>query len=82
MAALGVEESRLVLELIQRLKGKGYCIFIISHNLEHVFQTADRIAVLKTGRLVGVVARHQVEHDEVVSMIVGGKMPSRLEQKR
>lgn len=78
MAALGVEESRLVLELIERLRDKGYAVFIISHNLEHVFQIADRIAVLKTGRMVGVVRREEVEHDEVVSMIVGGRMPQRL----
>ncbi|MFI3905365.1 ATP-binding cassette domain-containing protein [Ochrobactrum sp. S1502_03] len=77
MAALGVEESRLVLELIERLRDKGYAVFIISHNLEHVFQIADRIAVLKTGRMVGVVRRSEVEHDELVSMIVGGRMPSR-----
>lgn len=78
MAALGVEESRLVLELIERLRDKGYAVFIISHNLEHVFQIADRIAVLKTGRMVGVVRREDVEHDELVSMIVGGRMPARL----
>jgi ABC-type sugar transport system ATPase subunit len=78
MAALGVEESRLVLELIERLRDKGYAVFIISHNLEHVFQIADRIAVLKTGRMVGVVRRDEVEHDEVVSMIVGGRLPQRL----
>lgn len=78
MAALGVEESRLVLELIDRLRDKGYALFIISHNLDHVFQIADRIAVLKTGRMVGVVRREEVEHDEVVSMIVGGRMPQRL----
>lgn len=78
MAALGVEESRLVLELIQRLKAQGYSVLVISHNLEHVFQTADRIAVLKTGRMVGTVRREEVEHDELVSMIVGGRMPQRL----
>lgn len=78
MAALGVEESRLVLELIERLRDKGYAVFIISHNLEHVFQIADRIAVLKTGRMVGVVKREDVEHDELVSMIVGGRMINRL----
>ena len=78
MAALGVEESRLVIELIGRLREKGYAVFIISHNLDHVFQIADRIAVLKTGKMVGVVKRDEVEHDEVVSMIVGGRMPQRL----
>jgi ABC-type sugar transport system ATPase subunit len=78
MAALGVEESRLVVELIMRLKEKGYSVLIISHNLDHVFQVADRIAVLKNGRMVGAVRRADVDHDELVSMIVGGKMPSRV----
>ncbi len=77
MAALGVEESRLVVELIMRLKEKGYSVLIISHNLDHVFQVADRIAVLKNGRMVGAVRRDEVDHDELVSMIVGGKMPAR-----
>ncbi|MGH6773341.1 MULTISPECIES: ATP-binding cassette domain-containing protein [Brucella] len=81
MAALGVEESRLVLKLIEHLREKGYAVFIISHNLEHVFQIADRIAVLKTGRMVGVVRREEVEHDELVSMIVGGRMPAKLSQQ-
>lgn len=78
MAALGVEESRLVLDLIGRLKERGFTVLIISHNLDHVFKIADRIAILKTGRMVGTVPRAEVEHDELVHTIVGGRLPERL----
>ena len=82
MAALGVEESRLVLELIQRLKAKGFAVLIISHNLDHVFQVADRIAILKTGRMLGTVERDEVEHDALVHTIVGGRLPEHLAHRR
>lgn len=73
MAALGVDEGRKVLELIGRLRAKGLSILIISHNLEHVFHIADRIAVMKNGVLVDVVEAAHVDHDDVVSMIVSGR---------
>lgn len=82
MAALGVEESRLVLDLIARLKERGYAVLIISHNLDHVFRIADRIAILKTGRMIGTVPRESVEHDELVVTIVGGRLPERLSAYR
>lgn len=73
MAALGVEEARMVLELIANLREKGMTLLVISHNLEHVFTVADRIAIMKNGRLVDVVRTSETEHDSVVAMIVGGK---------
>jgi len=81
MAALGVEESRLVLDLIERLKARGFAVLIISHNLDHVFQIADRIAILKTGRMVGAVERNEVEHDALVHTIVGGRLPEHLSHR-
>ncbi|MCB8838074.1 ATP-binding cassette domain-containing protein [Aurantimonas sp. VKM B-3413] len=81
MAALGVEESRLVLDLIERLKARGFAVLIISHNLDHVFQIADRIAILKTGRMVGAVERDEVEHDVLVHTIVGGRLPEHLSHR-
>lgn len=74
MAALGVDEGRKVLELIASLRSKGLSVLIISHNLEHVFTIADRIAVMKNGRLVGVVETAEVDHDKVVGMIVAGRV--------
>ena len=73
MAALGVDEGRKVLELIDSLRAKGLSVLIISHNLEHVFTVADRIAVMKNGNLVDVVETAGVDHDQVVSMIVSGR---------
>ncbi|MGW9333532.1 ATP-binding cassette domain-containing protein [Bosea sp. NPDC055594] len=73
MAALGVDEGRKVLELIDSLREKGLSVLIISHNLEHVFTIADRIAVMKNGNLVDVVDTKAVDHDQVVSMIVSGR---------
>ena len=72
MAALGVEEGRRVLELVDNMRAQGISIFVISHNLEHVFQIADRIAVLKNGRLVDVVATSDTTRDAVVKMITFG----------
>jgi ABC-type sugar transport system ATPase subunit len=81
MAALGVDEGRKVLELIDSLRKKGLSVLIISHNLEHVFTVADRIAVMKNGNLVDVVDTAMVSHDQVVSMIVSGRPvnPSRID---
>ena len=72
MAALGVEEGRRVLELVNNMRDQGISIFIISHNLEHVFQIADRIAILKNGRLVDVVTTAETTRDAVVKMITFG----------
>ena len=72
MAALGVDEGRRVLELVDSMRTEGISVFIISHNLEHVFQVADRIAVLKNGRLVGVVTTADTTRDAVVKMITFG----------
>jgi ABC-type sugar transport system ATPase subunit len=73
MAALGVDEGRKVLQLIKGLRSQGLSTLIISHNLEHVFTIADRIAVMKNGNLVDLVRTKDVEHDDIVSMIVNGR---------
>ena len=53
-AALGVTQTRVVLELIGRLSSQGIAVIVISHNLNDVFEVADRVAVLYLGRLVAV----------------------------
>jgi ABC-type sugar transport system ATPase subunit len=70
-AALGVKESRKVLDLILHLKAAGNGIVIVSHNMRQVFSIADRIAVLRRGRNVGVRRRAETTPDEIVKMIVG-----------
>jgi len=70
-AALGVRESTQALEHIHRLKGQGVAVVLISHNLEHVFAVADRIAVLRQGILRGETDREHLDGDQVVSWITG-----------
>ncbi len=70
-AALGVEQSRHVLEMITALKEQDVTVLLISHNLEHVWQVADRITVMRRGRTVGVRAVNASSPDEVVGLITG-----------
>jgi fructose transport system ATP-binding protein len=70
-AALGIQESREVLALIERIGDAERSILIISHNLPHVFQVADRISVLRGGRMVGTVERRESDPDDIVRMITG-----------
>jgi ABC-type sugar transport system ATPase subunit len=73
-AALGVRESREVLELVRRLPESGVAVVLISHNLEHVAQVADRAVVLRQGRLAGEAAPTEDNHEALVSMIVGASV--------
>jgi D-xylose transport system ATP-binding protein len=70
-AALGVRESRQVLDLVRRLPDSGVAVVVISHNLEHVAQVADRAVVLRQGRLAGEAAPTEDNHEALVAMIVG-----------
>jgi ABC-type sugar transport system ATPase subunit len=72
-AALGVEGQRKVLKLIDDLREQGSSVVVISHNLEHVFSVADRIVVLRGGRLVGARRKSEASPEEIVQMIVGAK---------
>ncbi|MFK7963827.1 MAG: ATP-binding cassette domain-containing protein [Burkholderiaceae bacterium] len=75
-AALGPEETAQVSELIRELKSTGIGIFLISHDIEDVFELADRVAVMKNGRLVGTARTDAVSKDEVLGMIILGKCPA------
>ena len=70
-AALGVEETRRVLELTEKLRARGLSVIMISHNLHHVFSVADRITVLRGGRRVGMRRRSETTGEEVVRLITG-----------
>ena len=72
MAALGVDEGSKVLDLLVRLRASGLTILVISHNLEHVFAIADRIAVMKNGKLIGVVPTAATTREAIVGMITIG----------
>lgn len=75
-AALGPEETAKVSELIAALKAEGVGIFLISHDLHDVFDLADRCTVMKNGKVVGTVNTKEVDHDQVLGMIIGGVMPN------
>jgi D-xylose transport system ATP-binding protein len=71
-AALGVRESRQVLDLIRRLRGQGKGVIVISHAMDHVIEVADRAIVLRRGRKVGELVPSDETHGEMVALIVGG----------
>ena len=74
-AALGPQETAQVGELIKQLKAEGIGIFLISHDLHDVFDLADRLVVMKNGKVVGTARTADVTHDEVLGMIIAGKCP-------
>ena len=73
-AALGVPEQRKVMQLIRRLKEQNIAIIFISHNLNDIFEIGDRIAILRQGRLVGDRMINGINKEEVVSLMVQGKL--------
>jgi D-xylose transport system ATP-binding protein len=72
-AALGVQQTKQVLELVLRLKHQGLGVLVISHNLANVFEVADRIVVLRLGRRVGTFDRAQMSEQAVVAAITGAE---------
>jgi D-xylose transport system ATP-binding protein len=70
-AALGVRQTAQVLELIKRLRERGYGVVVISHNLADVFEVADRIYVLRLGREAGDFKAGEASQDQVVAAITG-----------
>ena len=76
-AALGVAQTEQVLALVNRLAEQGLSVVLISHNLHDIFETADRITVLRLGRNVGVFERAKTTQQEVVQAITAG-MPTKV----
>ena len=72
-AALGVRETRNVLRLIRQLPERGVSVIVISHNLDHVSEIADRAIVIRRGRKVGEARPDAAGHEQIVSMIVGAR---------
>jgi D-xylose transport system ATP-binding protein len=70
-AALGVKESRKVLDLIRRMKQLGTSVVIIVHNMEHVFDVADRIVVMRGGTAVGSLVTASTSREQIVGLITG-----------
>lgn len=73
-AALGVAQTRQVLDLVRRLAGRGLGVVIISHNLHDIFEVADSITVLRLGQRVAAFDRTQTTQQEVVHAITAGSL--------
>jgi D-xylose transport system ATP-binding protein len=72
-AALGVAQTRQVLDLVRRLAEQGLGVVLISHNMADVFEVADRISTLYLGRLVADLPAKETTHSQVVELITAGR---------
>jgi ABC-type sugar transport system ATPase subunit len=72
-AALGVAQTRMVLDLVRTLAGRGHAVLLISHNMTDVFQVADRIAVMRQGRMVDVRPIDEIDQRIVVDLMTTGE---------
>ncbi len=84
-SALSERETEVLFEMMRALKQQGVSIIFISHRLEEVFQIADRITVLRDGQRIGTAPVAELDHDQVVRMMVGrelGEMYPRTDGQR
>ena len=77
-AALGVKESRRVLELILDVRRRGVSIVLISHNMPHVFEIADRIHIHRLGRRLTVIDPKSYTMSDAVSFMTGARLPAEI----
>jgi fructose transport system ATP-binding protein len=78
-AALGVKESRRVLDLIKDVRARGIPIILISHNMPHVFEVADRIHIHRLGRRLCVIRPQDYSMSDAVAFMTGAKVPEGVE---
>jgi len=74
-AALGVKESNMVLALIRRVRDRGLPVILISHNMPHVFEIADRIHIQRLGRRIAVVDPRNIKMSDAVAIMTGALPP-------
>ena len=72
-AALGVKEGNMVLELIRRVRDKGLPVILISHNMPHVFEIADRIHIARLGKRAAIVNPKMISMSDTVAVMTGAK---------
>jgi fructose transport system ATP-binding protein len=77
-AALGVKESGMVLDLIRRVRDRGLAVVLISHDMPHVFELADRIHVARLGRRVAVLNPKHVSMSDTVAVMTGAMRAEEL----
>jgi len=81
-AALGVQQTRRGLELIEEIRRRGVAIVVITHNVLHAFHVADRIIVLRHGRVRGEREVRSTSHEEIVALITGELADEPLAERR
>ena len=77
-AALGVKEGNMVLELIRRVRDKGLPVILISHNMPHVFEIADRIHVARLGKRAAVLNPKKIGMSDTVAVMTGAMPPEAI----
>jgi len=81
-AALGVEQTRRGLQMIKQIAAQGIGVIIITHIMAQAFQVADRIVVIRQGKVAGNVERNRTSPDEVVRMITGESLEGTAQEPR
>src|SRR2546427_5433857 len=74
----GVKEGNMVLELIRRVRDRGLPVILISHNMPHVFEIADRIHIARLGKRAAVVNPKHISMSDTVAVMTGAKRPEEL----
>ena len=77
-AALGVKQSATVLELIRRVRDRGLSVVLISHDMPHVFEIADRIHVARLGKRLAVLDPRAISMSDTVAVMTGALAPEEL----
>jgi fructose transport system ATP-binding protein len=80
-AALGVKEGNMVLDLIRRVRDKGLPVVLISHNMPHVFEVADRIHIARLGKRAAVVNPKKIGMSETVAVMTGAMRPEDIPEE-
>jgi fructose transport system ATP-binding protein len=77
-AALGVKQSNTVLDLIRRVRDRGLSVVLISHDMPHVFEIADRIHVARLGKRIAVVSPRKISMSDTVAIMTGALVPGEI----
>jgi len=80
-SALGVHQASVVLKLIVQSKVRGIGVIFISHNVHHAYVVGDRFTLLKRGRSTGTYAKNEIDRDQLLNLMAGGKELVDLEQE-
>ncbi|RUX95683.1 MULTISPECIES: ATP-binding cassette domain-containing protein [unclassified Mesorhizobium] len=80
-SALGVHQASVVLKLIVQSKARGIGVIFISHNVHHAYVVGDRFTLLKRGKSTGTYAKSEIDRDQLLNLMAGGKELVDLEQE-